>query len=308
MKFRRSKPANTGRRRLHQEPAPKEPTNKFSYRSRRSEVEENVGRQTQREERTSSRDARSFLRKTGLIVLMLAVTVSVVNILSLSTKPKVLPLEGDKSSAFLSDISEYEKYSGQVLGSSIWNRNKITVNSESVSEQLIKTYPELASASMTVPLLAHRPIIYVQPAKPVLVITTRNGSFVVASNGKALLRANTAKELDKYQLLNLTDLSGLKLQVGQQALQAKDVNFIQTVITELKAKQYTVESMTLPAESSELDVKVSGQPYVIKFNLQSDSARVQAGTYISTMNYLKKQNSVPTKYVDVRVKGRAYYQ
>lgn len=308
MRFRRSKPLTTGRRRLNPAPVADKPAKKFSYSSRRSETEQNIGRQTQRDERATSRHAKNFLRKVGLIVLMLAVIVSAVNILSLSTNPKVLPLEGDKSSAFLSDTNVYEEYSSKVLSNSIWNRNKITVKSEEVSQQLVEQYPELSSASMTVPLLAHRPIIYVQPAKPVLVISARNGAFVVASNGKALLRANVSSELNKYNLPLLNDLSGLKLRVGQSALQARDVRFIQTVLTELSAKQYNVESMSLPATSSELDVKIAGQPYLIKFNLQSDTARQQAGTFLSTMQYLKKQNAVPAKYVDVRVNGRAYYQ
>jgi len=308
MRLRRSKEPLGRHRQVQSQESPKVLGKRFSYRSQRSEVDQNLGRQVQRDDRAGSRHAKSFIRKLGLIVLMMAIIALAINILGLSDKPKVLPLDGDKSTAFLSDTSTYEDYSGKLFATSVWNRNKVTVNTSDISSQLVDQFPELASASVTIPLLAHRPIIYVQPAKPVLIISARNGAFVVADNGKALLRANTANELAKYKLPLLNDQSGLKLHVSRQALQSKDVNFIQTVLTELTAKQISVASMTLPASSSELDVQLTGQAYAVKFNLQSDTARQQAGTFLSTLGYLQKQNITPAKYVDVRVNGRAYYQ
>lgn len=308
MRLRRSKTSSLGRHRVRSDETPKSLGKKFSYRARRSDAELNTGRSTEREERVAARKARQLLKKTGMFVLLIAIVASAINILSLSTKPKILPLEGDKTNSFLSSPEVYEDYSSQVLQSSVWNRNKITVNTSDVSDKLVSHFPELSSASLTVPLLAHRPIIYVQPAEPVLIIKARNGAFVVANTGKALLRADTVEDLAKYKLPALDDQSGLKLQVGRQALQSKDVEFIQTVLTELNAKQYAIAGMTLPASTSELDVQLVGQPYFIKFNLQNDTARQQAGTFLAMIANLKKQNLTPTKYVDVRVNGRAYYQ
>ena len=308
MRFRRSKPSSLGRHRVISDEAPKTLGKKFSYRAKRSDAELNTGRSTVREERAASRKAKLLLRKTGMLILLLAIVASAINILSLSAKPKILPLEGDKTNAFLSGSDVYEDYASQVLRSSVWNRNKITVNTSDVSSKLVANFPELSSASVTVPLLANRPIIYVQPAEPILIVKARNGAFVVADSGKALLRASKVEDLSKYKLPVLEDQSGLKLTVGRQALQSKDVRFIQTVLMELNAKQYSVVNMVLPASSSELDVQVAGQPYIVKFNLQSDTARQQAGTYLAMIANLKKQNQTPTKYVDVRVNGRAYYQ
>jgi hypothetical protein len=66
--------------------------------------------------------------------------------------------------------------------------------------------------------------------------------------------------------------------------------------------------MTLPPATSELDVRVAGQPYFIKFNLQSGDARQQAGTFLATQSHLQSQNIVPSTYIDVRVDGRSYYK
>jgi hypothetical protein len=91
-------------------------------------------------------------------------------------------------------------------------------------------------------------------------------------------------------------------------LPAASVGFIQTVIAQLAAKQFVVSGMTLPAAASELDAQLAGQPYFVKFNLESDNPRGEVGTFLATIAQLRRQNIVPAKYVDVRVDGRAYYQ
>jgi hypothetical protein len=65
--------------------------------------------------------------------------------------------------------------------------------------------------------------------------------------------------------------------------------------------------MVLPVQTNELDVNLAGQSYFVKFDLQENDPRQQAGTFLATIASLKSQNITPTKYVDVRVDGRAYY-
>jgi hypothetical protein len=308
MRFSRRKEVQAPRRRLRVDPEPERLDNKFSYRSRRSEAVLNTGRQLQRDLTPRVKHGVNFwLQRFGLFILLVVLIVSIFNALTLSATPKVLPLNGSQST-FLRDLSEYQAAGHDFLAASFWNRNKITVDTQKISAQLLERFPELQSASVTVPLVAHRPIIYVQPAKPVVIVTARNGAFVVGNTGKALLRGNDTAALQKYQLPVITDQSGLKLKVDQQALSVKNVDFIQTVISQLAAKQFVISGMTLPANSNELDVQIKDQPYIVKFNLQSDKPRQEAGTFLSTIDYLKKQNTAPSKYVDVRVDGRAYYQ
>lgn len=310
MRLFRRKERSTGRQRLGQGENPIRLGKKFSYRSRRSDIEINVGRDVQRELVKKEPHNRFYwLQRLGLIILLTAVVASIVNVLTLSTHPKVQSLNSDQANTFLRDLSEYETSAQKILAGSFWNRNKITVDSKQISRNLISEFPELDGASMNVPLLAHRPIIYLQPAEPVLIVSAKNGAFVVADNGKALLRSSKIDDFKKYNLPTLTDQSGIVLRVGRQALTTSNVRFIQTIITQLANKQYKVTSMDLPAASSELDVHLADQTYIVKFNLQNEAkARQQAGTFLSTIAYLKKQNTPPTKYVDVRVDGRVYYQ
>jgi hypothetical protein len=123
-----------------------------------------------------------------------------------------------------------------------------------------------------------------------------------------LLGGQSAVTLNHPGLPVVVDQSGLSVKVNHPVLTADNVSFVQIVAAELAAKQYTISAMSLPATSSELDVQLAGQPYFVKFNLQTNDAREQAGTFLATINQLHSQNITPAKYVDVRVDGRAYYQ
>jgi len=255
---------------------------------------------------SARRVGRFWLQRAGLLILVIAVGASVVNILSLSDQAKVVRL--GSSEQLLRPATDYESAASQVLATSVWNRNKITVNTSQVSRRLLNRFPELTDVSVTVPLLAHQPIVYITPAQPSLVLVAANGAFLIGDRGKALLSAPNPAALNQPKLPIVTDQSGYQAQVNRQALSGSSIRFIQVAVAELAAKQYAVAGLDLPAGSSELDVHLTGQPYMVKFNLQSDDARGEAGTFLATIAQLHRQNVTPSQYVDVRVDGRAYYK
>jgi hypothetical protein len=173
---------------------------------------------------------------------------------------------------------------------------------------MLQQFPELSSVSVTLPLFSKRPIVYIQTTQPALTLAARDGSFIIGANGKALLRADQLPSTNKLSIPQVNDQSGLEVKVNQQALSSVDVSFIQTVVGQLAARHFTVASMVLPAGASELDVKLDGQPYTVKFNLESGDARQQAGTFLATQSKLASQHITPAEYIDVRVDGRAYYK
>lgn len=309
MRLRR-KPSIASGRRQRRPVEPSQGSQPFAYRSRRLEEETNLGRQQSRETAGKSpKNIKRFVaRRFGLIILLGALIISSFNVLSLSDKTRVMSLTDSGSSTFLHDKSVYETAANKLLADSVWNRNKITVNTASISQGMLKQFPELSSVSVTLPLLSKRPIVYVQTAQPALVLAASNGSFIIDSDGKALLPANKLPAGNKLVLPLVTDQSGLTVALNRQALTAGDVIFIQIIIAQLAARHFTVSSMELPVGTSELAARLTGQPYIVKFNLESGDARQQAGTFLATQAKLQSQNITPAQYVDVRVDGRAYYK
>jgi len=275
------------------------------FRARRSPAERETEQPAARSPKPSRRRDWSWLQRIGLVIVSLAVLASAVNILSLSGQVKIVNLNRDSQLA--RPASTYAQAATQVLSRSVWNRNKITVRTADVSRQLLVQFPELDAVTITVPLLAHQPDIYLTPAQPSLILSAAGGAFLIGDTGKAILGAATPAALNQPALPVLTDQTGFKPQLNHQALPAADVRFIDTVIAQLAAKQYKVSDLSLLAGGSELDAHVTGQPYLIKFNLHGD-ATGEAGTFLATANYLRQHNQTPASYIDVRVEGRAYYK
>jgi hypothetical protein len=282
---------------------------KSSYRSRRSDEESNLGRQVDRKKSPAIHSISFWLQRFGLIILLVASVASAVNVLKLSTTAEILPATNNSSTPILFNKAAYQGAADQLLAASIWNHNKITVDTGQIRHQLLLQFPELASVSITIPLLGHQPIIYIAPAQPALIISSASsGSFVINEGGKAVITTTSNPPAGHVALPVVTDLSGLKIALGHQVLPASTVSFVQTVIAQLSAKKYEVASMTLPPSANQLDVNLVGKAYTVKFNLQNDDPRQQVGTFLAAITQLQSQNIIPAKYVDVQVDGRAYYQ
>lgn len=286
------------------------PAPSMSYYSRRSEETLNTGRNLRREAQAQAakKIAHFWLHRFGLIILLSAALVCLIYIMTLSTNPEVVPVTDVAAGNLIHAPATYQAAAGKLLASSLLNRNKLTIDTNRVSQQLQNEFPELSSVSVTLPLLAHRPVIYIQTSSPAIILNGVSGAYVLGDSGRVLAAAPSAAAFAKLNLPVITDQSGLRLALGRQALTAANVSFAETVVAQLAARQVKIAQMTLPAAASELDVHLAGQPYFVKFNLQSGDARQQAGTFLATQSRLASQHITPSQYIDVRVDGRAYYK
>jgi hypothetical protein len=156
--------------------------------------------------------------------------------------------------------------------------------------------------------MSHRPIVYIAPTTPSLILAGSTGSYVLDNNGKALIATSNVADIGKLDLPTVADQSGLRVKSNDIALAGTEVNFIQTVVAELQAKGVAIESLTLPPAAYELDVKPVGVGYFVKFNMHEPTARQQSGTFLAVRARLATQSITPSSYIDVRLDGRAYYK
>ena len=212
------------------------------------------------------------------------------------------------SAVLLQNTDRYQQAADSLLRTSLANHNKLTLDSSGIAAKLAQQFPELADVSVQTPLFGHQVQIYITSATASLILDTlSNQAFLVASSGKVLAPADTVSKLSSLHLPTVIDQSGLPLQVGSAALPSTNVNFIQIIVAQLQAAHITLKSLTLPRGTSELDVRISGKPYYIKFNLEADADQ-QVGTFLSLYKYLNRQQITPAQYIDVRALGRAYYK
>lgn len=298
-------PAGRNRR-----PADRQSPSAFSYHANRAERPEQPGRQqfSLADKRRRILSLHFWAKRSGAVIVTLIVIVCLISIVSLSSSPKIVLL-GNNGYA-LHSTSTYQAAAAKDLSASIWNRNKITVNTGAASSRLLKQFPELASVTITLPLIGHRPIYYIRTNPPAFVMQAVNGSYVLDASGKSLAPKVDVSADKVASLPVITDQTGVHVQPGHQVISSDNAVFISTVLAELKTKQVSVSSIDLPPNAAqEVDMHIAGQPYYVKFNMHTVSAaREQAGTYLATINNLAGQHIMPSQYIDVRVAGRAYYQ
>lgn len=314
--FKRKQSKNTisARQRL---PAPNagRTSSVFSYHASRSQRPGSVGRETAEEQQESSvalsrKLARpTRLRKALHTLVLVGCAVLLLSSLLLGTEPKVVTVNAasDTDRVFLRDAQTYQAAAQTILGDSLLNKTKLTVNVESISQQMIEQFPELESVTVTLPLLGRQPVLYVQPTVPQLILATSNGTFILDQDGRALLADSQVPRLDRLKLPVVQDQSGISIQRTQIALPSDSVAFIAEVIRQLQAKGLKIGSIVLPTGTSELDVRLDGAPYVVKFNLRGN-AREESGAFLAAKQHLESQQKVPAEYMDVRVENRVYYK
>ncbi|HET9173822.1 MAG TPA: hypothetical protein VFN56_00905 [Candidatus Saccharimonadales bacterium] len=314
MVFKRKQSEQAQTRRRESRFADRPSTPAFSYYTRRSEHLPNTGRQTGRTEVPAESRLRSLLRYTaqrgGLLVLIAAIALFLISSISLSTTPRVVIMPEASNASLLHSTAVYQQVMHDILSSSVWNHNKLTIDTSNVSNQLESKFPELSNVSIVLPLVSHRPIVYIEPSPPAFLLHAVNGSFIVSDSGKIVLSATQLPANAHLSLPIITDQTGLQAQVHKQILTTADIQFLQIIVTELATHHIAISNLVLPKAASELDVQLTGQPYIVKFNMQPgpNDARQQAGTFIAVANKLASAHVLPSSYIDVRVDGRAYYK
>lgn len=202
----------------------------------------------------------------------------------------------------------YAQAAQEIISSSILNTNKLSIDTTKVAESMQARFPELERVSVTLPVFGHQPSVYIQPARPALLLKTADGGlYVIDDAGRSLIGASQVAGISKLGLSVIVDQSGLQVRPGETALPSGNVQFITEVLAQLKAKSIATTDASLPKGASELDIRLSGAPYTVRFNLKGE-ARAGVGTLLAVKKYLDARHITPGSYVDVRVDGKAYYR
>jgi hypothetical protein len=258
----------------------------------------------------SKKEVLQFVgQRFGLILVIVASLALLLSSVQVSMRPRLV-IVNDTAVYRLHPDSTYEANISDSLRSSWTNSNKITINAASIARTLQTDYPEVADASVTLPVIGQCPIVYIQLTKPSLLMVATDGSAsVLDETGRVLAPASQVTDLDSFNLPTVTDESGLTVKPGKLALSEGSVQFITDVLYQLKTAGVGYSRLVLPPSSQELDVYIQGQPYFVKLNLHDPTtAREQTGQYLATAKYLREKGITPANYVDARLSGRVYYK
>ncbi len=209
-----------------------------------------------------------------------------------------------------SHIADQESYLGtfsELLGSSVLNRTKLTVRSNSIIDNFQQSHPEVAYAEIRYGIVDSTPILFVALREPHVIINVedRDSSYVVDDTGVAF--AQLASDVALEDVYQIEDDISIDVEIGQQVLPIDTIHFIDAVLHQLQVAEHTVETLALPAIANEMHVQLAGDEFVGKFDI-TGNPRLQSGSFMATRSQLLEENEVPNEYIDVRVSGRAYYR
>lgn len=195
----------------------------------------------------------------------------------------------------------YKATVDRLLAKSVLNRSKITIDTRGVAAELMRLHPEIESAVITLPLLGGQPTVHIAVSEPVFVVQEGSNRYVLSDSGY-ITRVATAKS--DHTLVYEETIGAVA--VGRQLLPRSTVQFMKTVQYQFGQTDHKIAAYVLPAQKAyEIDVRLEGKPYSVRFNLQEDPLR-QSGAAIATIDQLG--DVIPAAYLDVRVPGRVYYK
>jgi hypothetical protein len=303
------------RRKKQEQPTVRNPQNSgakapvFSYySSRSSSADPKAGRNM------AGLAAASMPKRTSWWLIYLPsllsiflVILSALYVTTLTSEPRINITSQNGRPAVVQDTVIYERAAEKLLTSSLFNKSKLTINTDKLAADMQKQFPELGDIVVTVPLIGRKLIIQVQPALPSLILTGQGGSYVIDDSGTAVLASSQLLSSVRDTLPVIADDSGIDIEIGKQILTTDLVAFVGELAAQLKAKQLQVQAYSLPARANELHLRLEGKGYYVKFNTEID-ARLQVGTYLALIEKLNADGVTPAEYVDVRVEERSYYK
>lgn len=273
------------------------------YRSQTQDTMANVVRTeaSKRKPLLSRRQASAHLKRLPLYIALVAIGAALVFASLLQATPTIL-LDEDKS---LHNKQHYIDSAQSLLQKSIFNKSKLSFDSVSFKEAMLRTNPELQDVNVAIPLTGRKLTIGLSFVPAVFLFKANNGTeVVVGANGVVQANARDVATDKLSILLPVNDSAPIKSDIGSAVLLPSDVNFITSVVTELKSANIEIESVSLPLGAGEVHIVPKESTYTIKFSLSGD-ARQQTGAFLAI---LKQPNIIQpqTTYIDVRLAERVF--
>lgn len=244
--------------------------------------------------------ARAFAGWLGFRIILIAAASAVIYWgLTLNSSAKLVIGGGQYRAA-----ADYQRVVDSYI-SSVFDRTKLTFDSDSIVNALKHDFPEVDSATVELPIVGRSPVVRLDVSSPAAVLETDSDKFVMSSAG--LIIDKTTNLLPIKGLPIVRNESGVNLGSGSVILSGLQVDFIRAISAQARRANINIDYFTLPTTARELDMHVKKQGYRVKLDLSRDPLE-QMGSYIAASKYLNSRHISISQYIDVRVAGKIYYR
>lgn len=258
--------------------------------------------------RSSSVDAQKTKRRLKIPlyqlflrwIVVISALVVIVFILIASNTP-IIRIASDEVP--ISTTTEYGSTATSLIKSSVLNRTKLTFDYLGFELKMKERHPEIASVDTSFALVGSKPVVRLSFYSPVLRVLSNGKSWLVDSRGVAIA---TTRDIDN-KLAQITDEIGVAKELGDAVISGDDVEFILTISRVAKEKGINIDKYTTPIIPKQLDVRVVGEQYYTKFNLNEDP-KEQVGAWLIAREKLTSLGQTPVEYIDLRASEKVYWK
>ncbi len=256
---------------------------------------------SKRKSRINKRQASLHLKRLPQYIAGGAIVCAVLFASMLQTSPTILVSEDES----LHNKQHYVDSAQVILRQSLFNRSKLSFDSVSFKNKMLKANPELKDVNVAIPLTGRKLTVGLRHVPAVFLFKASSGNqVIVGANGIVQAKATDIEASKLNTLLVINDSAPIKTDVGSAVLLPSDVTFINTVVTDLNTANIQAETVSLPLGAGEVHVIPKGATYTIKFLISGDPKQ-QTGAYLTV---LKQPNIIQpqTQYIDVRLAERVF--
>lgn len=252
------------------------------------------------EQNGSPRSIKLKIKNLGRWLTLFAILGVILYFISASSRPIIRINDNEKP---VDDITSYSASAETIIKSKFTNKTKITFDYLEFEKTMKDKHPEIKSISTSFAIFGGRPVVRLSFYEPALLVTSLGKTWVVDARGVAIDEYSSSVS----SLPKVIDEIGVPIEIGGTIISSQDVAFISKIEKIAKEKGIVVEKYTTPNLPKQIDVKVAGEGYYTKFNLNEDPA-VQIGTWLVARDNLIKNNQVPAEYIDIRALEKVYWK
>ncbi len=241
---------------------------------------------------------KKYLIRTIDALLVIGLVALLIHSLIVNPNPKVIVSD--------TSVHSHNNYqdSADTYVRPIRFHNKITFDTNAITADFKRDYPEVSAASVELPIFSQRPVIRLQVAPPAFYFKSGDKDYIVDANGYAV---GTKQQYISSKLPEVFDQSGFTASLGKHVLSSQSVAFINYLVAQCNISKIKIKSLILPAAPAELDLHTVDQSYFVKFYLGGD-APTQVGQFLAARHDFAQKNTQPSTYLDVRVCGKIFYK
>jgi len=261
---------------------------------------------------TSTQDVsqkRRGLNFTKVVNYMIAVGASglVVFATTLSTNPTV---ELRKDNAKYYEAAVYEVAAREAIKGSIFNRSKLFFQDTAFTRVLKTKFPEISTVKPIMPLGGRNLSVIITVSEPFAYVTSGTENGILNSEGVLVVKSAQSVP-DNLINLRFTEPQS-NFTVGSRILTESELDLLTMLVREMKALQFadstsgSIGQVLFNVADGQMEAQLQNKPFFVKLSTFTTDGDQQVGGAIATLKQLDKENSLPTKYIDVRVPGRAF--